>query len=298
MNENKYQCESLRKVLESYPLYKKERINSEFANNPLILEGFGFPFYCICQKTSQTHLLKFEGKTLNEMEVHASHLNFPSSRNSKYAEYKIDGEIGQKFTEKVYGECQSCKRKQAVFLIEFFTEKHGENEYYFYAKKVGQDPPFSIKIDAYIRKSLNGVNLDLYQKALKNLSSNYGIGAFAYFRRIIETELISLLVEVSKLNTPGSDQIKLLLEKHKTHHVIPDLLEEVYKYLPESLKGLGVNPFKLLYGAGSVGIHQLTDDECFEKATSLKSVLEFVLKKIYEEKNEVSLVRDHIKNLM
>ncbi|WP_192346240.1 hypothetical protein [Algoriphagus sp. Y33] len=297
MDENRFNCDSFRTLLQSHPLYKKERINGEFAEIPLGLENFGFPFLCICQAEQQTHLLKFEEETLRKMEIHAANNNrLLVSKRVRYAFYEINGLKGQKFTEKVYGECQNCKRKRAVFLIEFFTELHEEN-YYFYAKKIGQDPPFSINVDGFAKKILNPENLDLYKKALMNLSSNFGIGAFAYFRRIVENEILHLLTEVAEINTPESMELKKLLERHESEHALSQLIDEIFKYLPDSLKGLGHNPFRLLYGTLSVGIHQLSEDECFEKATSLKFVLEFVLKKIYEEKTEVSKVRDHIKNL-
>lgn len=290
-------CNGLRELLSESPLYRKIMLNPEIAKDPRTLYDFGFPFSCNCNEDPQTHLLKLEEHTITEMSHHMMYGFGPGDSTKRYGEYRLLDEVGQRFIEKVIGQCQNCKKDNPMFLIEFFTEKNKDGEYYFFGKKIGQTPPYSVKAEGYVSKILNGENLDFYKKALMNLSGNYGIGAFVYFRRIVESELIKLLEEVSELDDPKSLKVKQLLEEHSVTHKTPELLEEVYCFLPESLKGLGSNPFKLLYGSTSVGVHRLSDSECFEKALSLRFVLDFVLKKIYEEKNEVSEVKKHLKNL-
>ncbi|WP_100628694.1 hypothetical protein [Algoriphagus formosus] len=290
-------CDGLRELLSDSPLYRKILLNPEIAIDPRTLYDFGFPFSCNCAEDPQTHLLKLEDYTIKEMTDHLTYGFGPGDRSKKYGEYRLLDEIGQRFIEKVIGQCQNCKKDNPMFLIEFFTEKNEVGEYYLYGKKIGQTPPYSVKAEGYVSKILSKENLDFYRKALMNLSGNYGIGAFVYFRRVVESELIKLLEQVSELDDPKSIKVKQLLEEHRLTHKTPDLLEEVYGFLPESLKGLGTNPFKLLYGSASVGVHKLSDSECLEKALSLRYVLDFVLKKIYEEKNEISEVKKHLKNL-
>ncbi|PZX46834.1 hypothetical protein LV85_04168 [Algoriphagus chordae] len=87
-------------------------------------------------------------------------------RNRAYGEYQLGSEVGQRFIEKLTGECQNCKRSNPIFLIDFFTELvEGKNEYFFYAKKIGQNPPFSIKPETFVSKLLSTENLDFYKKA-------------------------------------------------------------------------------------------------------------------------------------
>lgn len=290
-------CDGLRELLFESPLYRKVLLNPDFAKDPRTLYDFGFPFNCNCAEDPQTHLLKLEESTIDAMSHHLMYGFGPGDNIKRYGEYRLLDEVGQRFIEKVSGQCQNCKKYNPMFLIEFFTEKNEDGNYHFFGKKIGQTPPYSVKAEGFVSKILSSENLNFYKKALMNLSGNYGIGAFVYFRRIVESELIRLLEQVSELDDPKSSKVKQLLEEHSKTHKTAELLEEVFQFLPESLKGLGRNPFKLLYGTASVGLHKLSDSECFEKALSLRFVLDFVLKKIYEEKNEISEVKKHFKNL-
>lgn len=60
---------------------------------------------------------------------------------------------------------------------------------------------------------------------------------------------------------------------------------------------LGDNPIKLLYNQTSNGLHSLTEEECLEKAQKILTLLEFVIKKINEEKSEIKELKDTIKGL-
>ena len=52
-------------------------------------------------------------------------------------------------------------------------------------QKTGQYPPWLIEPTESLRAAL-GERLDVYKKGLINESQGYGIGAFAYYRRIVE----------------------------------------------------------------------------------------------------------------
>jgi hypothetical protein len=54
--------------------------------------------------------------------------------------------------------------------------------------KVGQFPPLSIKPTNDLAKALGKGDADLYQKALINGNYSLGLGALAYFRRVIEND--------------------------------------------------------------------------------------------------------------
>ncbi|WP_111323044.1 hypothetical protein [Algoriphagus chordae] len=163
-------CNEFRELLSNAPLYKKSKISSAFASNPQNLHDFGFPFECLCNPEPQTHLLKLDEESIRRM-VDASPFDHNSAlsgkpRNRAYGEYQLGSEVGQRFIEKLTGECQNCKRSNPIFLIDFFTELvEGKNEYFFYAKKIGQNPPFSIKPETFVSKLLSTENLDFYKKA-------------------------------------------------------------------------------------------------------------------------------------
>lgn len=60
---------------------------------------------------------------------------------------------------------------------------------------------------------------------------------------------------------------------------------------------MGDNPLQLLYSQLSIGIHKLDEEECFDKAKSIDTVLKFVINKINSEKKNKSGAMEAIKNL-
>src|SRR5262245_14512595 len=81
----------------------------------------------------------------------------------------------------VYYACASCKRFAYRFMFRI-------DNYGYSVTKVGQYPPWSIEPPAVIKKAL-GRHLPDYRKGLVCESQGYGIGAFAYYRRIVEATI-------------------------------------------------------------------------------------------------------------
>lgn len=75
------------------------------------------------------------------------------------------------------------------------------------------------------------------------------------------------------------------------------LIDVINKYLRKSLKELGDNPIRLLYEQLSGGIHEFTDKECIDKALSIDIILNFVIKKVNEEKYQLGDVKNAMRNL-
>ncbi len=76
-----------------------------------------------------------------------------------------------------------------------------------------------------------------------------------------------------------------------------NLIEEVYKFLPSSLKQLGDNPLQLLYDQLSGGIHTYSEEECYDKAIAIDILLKFVVNKLNEEESQKKGVIEAIKKL-
>jgi hypothetical protein len=54
-----------------------------------------------------------------------------------------------------------------------------------FVQKVGQFPPWSIRVDRNAEQIL-GQHVEIYKRGLTCESQGYGIGAFSYYRRIVE----------------------------------------------------------------------------------------------------------------
>ena len=87
------------------------------------------------------------------------------------------------------------------------------------------------------------------------------------------------------------------LEEVKNDNQFKKIIDEFKKYFPKQLLIENQNPLQLLHKVLSVGIHNLTDEECLENARSIRIVLSELalrMKNITEDKNEL---RDAIKKL-
>ena len=296
--------EKIADLLSNQPLYKKVSINKFFFDHPTNLENLTFSFYCSVDNSFQTFKLTLEPeKILSYFGTRINKDEFDSYFDS------FDDHIGKnKFVQHYSATCQFCNNCKIDFLIKLETEDEKPknnvdltfDEYEQQkqiVRKIGQYPAFEISPDKVLLNFFNEEDKNNYRKSLICRSQNYGIGAFAYLRRIVENEMIRIVEDLAKIDRPESAKIKGLLSSFKENHVMSNLIEGVYDYLPSSLKSLGDNPLKVLYGQLSGGIHQFSEEECFEKASTIDTLLRFVIKKIMEENSDVKLARDAMKHL-
>ena len=278
-------------LLTLYPLYKKIEVTDQNYALPTALEDITFSFYCTNEKGIQTFKLTFEPKR----PIQSVSSNHTSMTFEKLFDY-MNQEISQyDFTQHYSGTCQFCKKYKVNFLIHIESTAASSN---ILVKKIGQLPAFEISPDKDLISFLNKEDQDNYRKALICISQNYGIGAFAYLRRIVENEIIRIIQDISKLENSESKNIKFMLVKYEKNHQMTKLIDGIYNFLPNSLKSLGNNPIKVLHSQLSGGIHEFSEDECFSKAEHIDTLLRFVIKKINEESSDVKSARDALKNLI
>lgn len=294
--------EKLADLLTEQPLYKTVKIGAEFLQHPLRLSGFTISFYCPNEKSNQTFALALEPKNpLKRLgdnttgHIYERYFDVFDSENNIYD-----------YTQHYSGTCQHCKNYRIEFLLKVATNKAlplaiSQDANYEgpvqIVQKIGQFPGFEIEVDKELTTFLNKEDIGNYKKSLICISQNYGIGAYAYLRRIVENEIVKIVEDLSKIDRPESAKIKELLKEFEVSHTMSNLIEGINDYLPNSLKNLGDNPFKVLYGQLSGGIHEFSEEECFDKAKQIDQLLKFVIKKINEENSEVKNVREAMKKL-
>ena len=148
-------------------------------------------------------------------------------------------------------------------------------------RKMGQWPAWSIRPDPALEKALTPEDRELYRKALMNMSAGYGLGALAYFQRIVENETTRLLDVVAELARDEEDAEKLeALELAKKGHNADERLRLAAEATPASLRVGGVNPIKALYGMMSAGVHAGSEDECNDLAARLRATFEYIFRHI------------------
>ncbi len=270
-------------LLSIYPLYRKIKIEDEYLC-PNSLVGQTFSFHCDNCNDTRT----FE---LNSFPMNATHNYNPMLPN--WGLDIIHDHMKNLFWVQQYkGECKFCKIFHCDILINAFQVKQE-----FFLRKIGQYPPYSIKPNKVVSDYLAEEDRLNYEKALMCYSQSYGIGSYAYFRRIVENEIKRIITDISALESIESKKIQESISKYEQNHQMATLIDEIYPFLPGSLKELGDNPLRVLYEQLSIGIHGLSEDECLEKASLLDTLLTFVIQKISEENSDVIGIKATLKKL-
>jgi len=183
--------------------------------------------------------------------------------------------------------CSACNEFEYLFFIEFVktgTNETDTNIYDGYMRKVGQNPPWEIKMDKRL-ETLLGDYSELYKKGLVCESQGYGIGAYGYYRRIVEQVIDTLLDSITELIESGEDKVKYLeaLEKTKNAKDASHKIELVKDLLPASLRPDDLNPLDIIYSSLSDGIHSKSDEECLNIADSIRKSLVFLVDQLLSQ---------------
>jgi hypothetical protein len=157
--------------------------------------------------------------------------------------------------------------------------------------KLGEWPPFSFRTPARVN-SLIGPDRDLFFKGRRAESEGLGVGALAYYRRIVEDQKGRLPDEIirvaRRLNAPSDAVARLEAAKAETQ--FSKAVDMVRDAVPPSLLVKGHNPLKLLRAALSRNLHGASDEECLRVAHAIRVVLfEFAVKLGQAMKDESEL---------
>ncbi len=187
--------------------------------------------------------------------------------------------------------CAGCKTFHRSFLIKVSDKLD-------YFMKVGQYPALDISIDKNISKGL-GTHKELFKKGLICESQGYGIGAYAYYRRIVELIIDELLDDIYDLvDSSGKAGYKEALDKTKKTTVVAEKIALVKDILPDSLRPSGMNPLGALYENLSEGIHEKSDDECIEIAKHIKTILVYLITQVIKSKQDAKEFTESMKSLL
>jgi hypothetical protein len=289
-------------------LIEEYSLGNEHYNSPLDFDGQTFEYYCENEKRIKTFVMQFSDKQL----TYEQRNDYSEDYISEF--FMVEDKLN--YTVLCPCKCLSCNNYGFYLTLNIYSNnritRHVDNinnvsfnddtkvtppGTNIYIQKVGVFPEIKAKVDKEVSKHFDRETNNWYYKGLDCINKNYGIAAFAYFRRIIEKELLTIVKELKDL--PGTDTMnisKLLLEYENTP-AICTIYENIWQYLPNSLKGLGDNPIQLLYNQTSEGLHSLSEEDCLSRANNIAKLLDYTIKKINEEKSEILDVRNAIKQL-
>ncbi|TGN17783.1 hypothetical protein [Leptospira idonii] len=257
-----------KKFLEEYPLYKKYAISSIAATLDLLPKP-AILMYCeICK----------ENHTFNMTNHYWDGFH--------YTNVSCNGLV-----VKLEYLCMHCQKEDRLFFIKIANDKK-------WLMKIGQYPAWEIRGDRNIEKMLHDFK-DYFKKGLVCESQGYGIGAFGYYRRIVEEILDQLLDEISLLLS-GEDlnQYNVALQKTKQTIVAQEKIELVKELLPPILRPNNMNPLQILHSALSEGLHARSDEECLEYSDQCRSIIIFLVNQIQISKNSAKDFSESMKKVL
>lgn len=166
--------------------------------------------------------------------------------------------------------CSNCRGAIKVFSLMATAKSARAGECY----KIGEVPAYGPPTPARLI-SLIGPDRDLFLKGRRCENQGLGIGAFGYYRRVVENQKGRILKEIVKVSEKlsASPDLISVLRKAISETQFSKALESVKDALPQSLLINGHNPMTLLHSALSEGLHAETDERCLEMANAVRVVL-------------------------
>lgn len=171
--------------------------------------------------------------------------------------------------------CSNCAQTVKVFATKsILDEKQPRSGI---CTKIYEEPPFGQPIPKRLFHVIGESNREYFLQARRAIARGLGIGAYGYYRRIVENtkfDLIgSVLVVAEATNAPPA-QVELLkrAQNERQFSKAIDILRDA-SAIPAVLLIDGHNPLALLHDALSEGIHELSDSECLERAQDAEVIL-------------------------
>jgi|SRR5271157_978931 len=168
--------------------------------------------------------------------------------------------------------CRNCRRSCKTFAVRCW--KDGVDSLNGIAIKFGEIPVFGPHVPSKVI-SLIGPDRELFLKGRRSENQGLGIGAFAYYRQIIEQQKGRLLTEIKKVaqRLGASDEDIELFDRAIAETQFSRAIESVKAAIPQSLLIDGHNPLTLLHSVASRNLHMGTDEECLESAQDIRAIL-------------------------
>jgi len=168
--------------------------------------------------------------------------------------------------------CMGCRRFGRLFFIE-----SGEDERGWYQRKLGQKPEWEAAIEPELDKLL-GAHAKMFRRGLDCEGTGYGIGAYGYYRRVVEDMIGGLLEQVPAiLSESEMPKYAAALAEVRTTTVAQTKIALVKDLLPSRLLPAGINPLDVLHSELSSGLHGKTDEECLDDAVAVREALAYLV---------------------
>jgi hypothetical protein len=169
--------------------------------------------------------------------------------------------------------CSNCREKRKYFALHIKslganTKNPGR------AYKFGENPPFGPKTPPRLI-TLLGDQWPIFLKGRRCEFQGLGVGAFSYYRRVVEHQKGRILDEIIRVSERIGVEVAVIdvLKTARSETQFSKSLSMVKNAIPQALLINGHNPLTLLHSALSDGLHDRTDEHCLELAHDIRIVL-------------------------
>jgi hypothetical protein len=169
--------------------------------------------------------------------------------------------------------CRNCQKTEKTYSVSI--NQNGKDGTSAWAFKFGENPPFGPPTPARVI-TLIGPDRETFLRGRRAENHGLGIGAFAYYRRVVENQKGRIIAQIAKVARKlGAEEKTLaLFEEAASETQFSKAIDLVRTAIPQVLLIDGQhNPLTLLHTALSEGLHDHSDEECLELAQDIRVVL-------------------------
>lgn len=184
--------------------------------------------------------------------------------------------------------CSNCRKSEKIFSLSVLWSGDSDAGY---CRKLGESPPYGFPISSRTIKII-GPDRDLFLNGYRCENQGFGIGALAYYRRVVENQKNRILDRIIKVASrlKVSEDVLETLYTAKNETQFSKAISSVKDILPDILLVNGENPLTTLHAALSQGLHEQTDEQCLEMAGSVRTALEALSERLTQAlKDETGL---------
>ncbi len=171
--------------------------------------------------------------------------------------------------------CSKCDEDPAHYLIEIDPDGG-------WLRKIGQDPPWSVNVEPDLASFFGEELMAFFQHGRMFESQGYGIAACAYYRRLVDGAVDSLLDDVGELIV-GDEAIaayRAARESTRNERRARDKIDAIAELIPDALRPGGNNPFEVLSEILAGGSYVESEAVGLDDAEAIRSALRVIVQQV------------------
>jgi hypothetical protein len=189
--------------------------------------------------------------------------------------------------------CKNCEETKKIFALAVTMTEELKPE----AFKFGEYPAFGPPTPSRVLDLL-GDDKDLFLQGRQCENHGLGIGAFTYYRRVVESQwkkLVQEIIDVAPILSTSPEIIEKL-EHIRENWSFNKSVTDGKDAIPPTLLIKEQNPLKMLHELFSKGVHNLSDEECLSRATKARTILGVLVERMKQAVESDQEINDAFKS--